>query len=54
MIIRLKYRDRDPVMASKIINLVTEDYLRQHLDYQHESGPEFILCGTDRYQSKHS
>ena len=31
MIIRLKYRDRDPIMASKIINLITEDYLKQHL-----------------------
>ncbi len=31
MIIRLKYRDRDPLMAAKIVNLITEDYLRQHL-----------------------
>ncbi len=31
MIIRLKYYDRDPVMASKVVNLLTEEYLRQHL-----------------------
>jgi polysaccharide biosynthesis transport protein len=31
MIIRLKLRDHDPEMASKIVNLVTENYLRQHM-----------------------
>ena len=30
-IVRLKYRDRDPVMAKKVVNTVTSDYLRQHM-----------------------
>jgi uncharacterized protein involved in exopolysaccharide biosynthesis len=31
MIIRIKYRDRDPQLASQVVNAVTDFYLRQHL-----------------------
>ncbi len=30
-IIRIIYRDRDPVMAAKVVNKIAEEYLRQHL-----------------------
>jgi uncharacterized protein involved in exopolysaccharide biosynthesis len=30
-IVRILYRDPDPVLASRIVNTVTEEYLRQHL-----------------------
>ncbi|MBI4527274.1 MAG: GumC family protein [Deltaproteobacteria bacterium] len=31
-VIRIAYRDSDPVMASQVVNQVAEAYLRQHLD----------------------